>query len=96
MILEDPSRGKLRTRNIKARFGMVSEYLVLNKGARIEHLKTDLMLADAMTKPLAHPTFKVFSSRLLNHITWEEMVRRVLPEAEDQEVRKAMGLRWAD
>ena len=96
MILEDPSRGKLRTRNIKARFGMAHEYLVLDKGARIEHLKTDLMLADAMTKPLAHPAFKVFASRLLNHITWEEMVRRVRPEADDREVRKAMGSQWAD
>ena len=54
------------------------------------------MVADAMTKPLAYPAFAPFASRLLNHITWEEMVRRVRPEASDQEVRKAMGLHWAD
>ena len=96
LILKDPTRGKLRTRNIKARFGMANEYLVVNKGVRIEHLKTALMLADAMTKPLSHPIFKIFASRLLNHITWEEMVRRVRPEADDREVWKAMGLQWAD
>ena len=96
MILEDPTRGKLRTRNIKARFGMANEYLVVNKGAVIEHLKTYLMLADAMTKPLSHPVFKIFASRFLNHITWEEIVRRVQPEADDREVWKAMGLQWAD
>ena len=96
MILEDPSRGKLRTRHIKARFGMVNTYLIVNKGADVEHLKTDLMLADAMTKPLPFPAFDVFASRLLNAITWEEMVRRVRPDASDQEIRTAMGRQCVD
>ena len=96
MILQDPSRGKLRTRHMKARFGVAHEWLCVNKGAEIEHLKTDLMVADAMTKPLAYPAYSIFESRLLNEISWEEMVRRVRPDADDTAIQLAMGLQWAN
>lgn len=89
--LERPRYQKLRTRNIKAQCGVANECLVMNKGADIKHLKTDLMIVDILTKPLDYPMFHHFESRMLNHISWEEMIRRVRPRADADEIRKVMG-----
>ena len=91
MIIEDPTRGKLRTRHMKARFGISNQYFIVNGGTNIKHLKTDLMVADILTKPLAYPGFRHFASRMLNHISWEEMSRRIMPDANDDEIHEAMG-----
>ena len=79
MVLKDPSLGKLRTRYIKARVGVSNEFLVIRGEAEIEYLQTDLMVADCMTKPLAGKSFHAFDDKIMNHISWEEMVKRLQP-----------------
>ena len=73
-----------------------NEYFIVTDGAKIEHLKTDLMVADILTKPLAYSGFRHFSSRMSNHISWEEMIRCIRPDANDDEIREAMGSQGAD
>ena len=79
MVLKDPSLGKLRTRYITARVGVANEFLVIRGEAAVEYLETNLMVADCMTKPLAGKSFHAFDDRIMNHISWEEMVERLQP-----------------
>ena len=79
MILKDPSVGRLRTYYIRAREGLANEFLVLRKEAQIKYMKTKLMLADCMTKPLRGADFSNFKDRIMNVISEEEMTRQMTP-----------------
>ena len=54
-----------RTRHIKVRVFWITDYIHANE-LKLEHLATDLMIADGLTKPLLGQHFILMRSRLLN------------------------------
>ena len=54
-----------RTRHIKVRYFWINDYIQANE-LKLQHLATDLMIADGLTKPLIGQHFKLMCSRLLN------------------------------
>ena len=56
-----------RTRHINIRYFFVKDYLA--QGIIVlQHLRTELMLADALTKPLAHAKFMAFFYELMKRV----------------------------
>ena len=49
-----------------------------------------------MTKPLSYPGLRHFKACMLNHISWEELVRPIRWNANYEEIHKAMGSQATD
>jgi hypothetical protein len=64
-ILENGIANGDHTKHINIRYAFVSER-IRAKQIKLEHLNTDLMIADMLTKPLPHNTFTLLRQQLLN------------------------------
>lgn len=84
-IVENPQCGKLHTRYTKARAGVANGFVFVRGVTKMEHMKTDLMLADVVKKPLGVALFEIFEDRLMNAINHEEFTSRIIVIRKDQQ-----------
>ena len=77
-IIDNPDCGKLRSRYIKARAGAANEFVHVRGEVAMEHICTEYMVADVLTKPLMVEEFSLLEERLMNNVLEDEFRAKVI------------------
>ena len=67
---------------MKVRSGIKNQFLMLREEAEVEYLKVNLIIVDCTTKTLGGSSFTKFEDNILNIISWDEMIRKIIPSSD--------------